>query len=277
MTKTAQNMLLILVGVAVLRLTVATDEYLNYVKPGLHYLLVAAAVVVIVLGVTGLWTQWGTSATAGPAAPGPAAPDAAAPDAGASGQSTPGQDRRDQDEVHQGHEGHGHGHRGPRVAWLLALPVLAIFLVAPPALGSFTAARATPRSAPAVPPPSDGYPALPAGDPVKLPIGEFIGRSFDAQAGSAATLNGRRLALTGFAMPSNEGGWYLTRLHIACCAADAIPMQVIVQGIGRPPKGAWVEVTGTWIPPTPKTAGTGIHAIQATGIRSVRKPARAYE
>lgn len=248
MTKTAQNMLLILLGVAVLRLTLATDEYLNYVKPGLRFVLAAAGVVVIVLGGTGLWTHWGRSTAAGSGEPG-----------------------------QEGHGAQDHGHRGPWVAWLLALPVLAVFLVAPPALGSFTAARAAPRSAPAVPPPSEGYPALPAGDPVRLSIGEFIGRSFDAQAGSAATLNGRRLTLTGFAMPSKEGGWYLTRLHIACCAADAIPMQIIVQGASQPPKETWVEVTGTWIPPTAKTSGTGIHAIAATGIRPIRKPARTYE
>jgi uncharacterized repeat protein (TIGR03943 family) len=252
--KAAQNMLLILVGVAVLRLTVATDEYLNYVKPGLHYLLAAAGVVVVVLGGTGLWTEWGKPRTVALAEP-----DQSEPDQG------------------EGHGGHDHGHRGPRVAWLLALPVLAIFLVAPPALGSFTAARAAPRSAPAIPPPSDGYPALPAGDPVKLSIGEFIGRSFDAQAGTANTLNGHRVTLTGFAMTSEEGGWYLTRLHIACCAADAIPMQIIVRGVAQPPKETWVEVTGTWIPPTPKTSGTGIHEIQATGLRPIKKPTHTYE
>jgi uncharacterized repeat protein (TIGR03943 family) len=242
-------MLLILVGVAVLRLTVATDEYLNYVKPGLHYLLVAAGAVVVVLGGSGLWSEWGKPRSAVPSEP-------------------------DQGE---GHGGHDHGHRGPRVAWLLGLPVLAIFLVAPPALGSFTAARAAPRSAPAIPPPSDGYPALPAGDPVKLSLSEFIGRSFDAQVGNATTLNGRRLALTGFTMPSKEGGWYLTRLQIACCAGDAIPLQIIVRGIAQPPKETWVEVTGTWIPPTPQTSGTGIHEIQATGVRPIKKPTRPYE
>jgi uncharacterized repeat protein (TIGR03943 family) len=248
-TKTAQNMLLIVIGVAVLRITVATDEYLNYVKPGLRYLLAAAAVVVIVLGSTGLWTVWGK----------PRAADAGEADHG------------------EGPEGHGHGHRGPRVAWLLGLPVLAIFLVAPPALGSFTAARAAPRSAPAVPPPSGGYPALPAGDPVTLSIGEFIGRSFEAQGGFGNTLNGHRIALTGFAMPSKEGGWYLTRLQIACCAADAMPMQIIVRGIAQPPRETWVQITGTWVPRPPKAGGTGIQAIQASGIRPIKKPVRAYE
>jgi uncharacterized repeat protein (TIGR03943 family) len=248
-TKTAQNMLLILVGVAVLRLTVTTDEYLNYVKPGFHLLLVAAGAVVIVLGVTGLWTHWNTSTTAPSEEPG----------------------------RQEGHGAHDHGHRGPRVAWLLALPVLAVFLVAPPALGSFTAARATARSAPAVPPPSEGYPALPAGDPVKLSLGEFIGRSFQTRTGAAATLKDRRVALTGFAMPGKEGGWYLTRLRIACCAADAMPMQIIVQGMPQPPKDTWVEVTGTWIPSAPRTSGTGLHTMRAIGIRPIKKPAHAYE
>ncbi|HEV2870085.1 MAG TPA: TIGR03943 family protein, partial [Actinomycetota bacterium] len=37
--------------------------------------------------------------------------------------------------------GYGHDHGAPRSGWLLALPVLVLLLVAPPALGSFAASR----------------------------------------------------------------------------------------------------------------------------------------
>lgn len=55
-------------------------------------------------------------------------------------------------------------HHGPRVGWLLLLLVLAIFLVAPPALGSYAAARddaeyAEPEDLPsfsALPEPAEG-------------------------------------------------------------------------------------------------------------------------
>ena len=40
-----------------------------------------------------------------------------------------------------GRDQHGHQLHGPRVAWLLALPPLALVLIAPPALGAFAASR----------------------------------------------------------------------------------------------------------------------------------------
>jgi hypothetical protein len=57
----------------------------------------------------------------------------------------------------------GHGrdqdeHRGPGVAWLLALPPLALVLIAPPALGAFAASRQAVRP----PPTLQASPAEPA-------------------------------------------------------------------------------------------------------------------
>ncbi|HEV2894093.1 MAG TPA: TIGR03943 family protein, partial [Actinomycetota bacterium] len=71
----------------------------------------------------------------------------------------------------RGHEptpgGHGHDHGAPRSGWLLALPVLVLLLVAPPALGSFAASR-------------QGAPATQAGDatgvfpPLPGPVGGAV-------------------------------------------------------------------------------------------------------
>ena len=61
---------------------------------------------------------------------------------------------------------HDHGGHGPRVAWLLLLPVLTIFLVAPPALGSYAALD----DADSVPQPSASCRRFPPGDPVEMAV-----------------------------------------------------------------------------------------------------------
>ncbi len=49
-----QSMILILLGGAVLRITTVSTTYLNYVKPGFRPFLIAAGVLVLVLGLIGL-------------------------------------------------------------------------------------------------------------------------------------------------------------------------------------------------------------------------------
>jgi uncharacterized repeat protein (TIGR03943 family) len=125
------------------------------------------------------------------------------------------------------------------VAWLL-LPVLAIFLVAPPPLGVEAAARDSGVvSAEAVP-----WPDLPPGDPVEIGMDEFAARSY-GEAGRA-TLADRRVRLVGFATPADGDGWHLTRFVAACCAADAAAVKVRVSGSASPADGQWVEVVGTY-------------------------------
>ncbi len=154
------------------------------------------------------------------------------------------------------------GH-APRVAWLLAAPVFAIVLVAPPALGSYAARR---QQAP--PPPATAYSGAPAAD---LTLGEFIGR---AQGGSLA---GRRVRLTGFVV-TTEGGWHLARMRINCCAADALALEVTVHGAPAPPEDSWVRVTGTWMPGKDDPSGAYVPpAISATEVVPVEPPAEPYE
>ncbi|MEU6034675.1 TIGR03943 family protein [Actinomadura sp. NPDC047616] len=250
MTRAAQNLLLILLGGAVLWITLATDDYLNYVRPGFRYVLVPAALALLVLGAAGLRREW---------------TDDAAPE-------------HHRHDGHDGHHGHDHA-RGPRVAWLLCLPVLAIFVIAPPALGSFTAARGADR--PAAPPPSpaaEGFGALPRDrGPIPMTMGEFIGRAWQAQTGDPASFEGVPVRLTGFVTPRRDGGWQVTRLRMACCAGDAVPFPVIVKGLPRPPADAWVQVEGTWRPLTPQAAESGVHLLQGTSVRRIKKPANPYE
>ncbi|MFG2086921.1 MULTISPECIES: TIGR03943 family putative permease subunit [unclassified Spirillospora] len=251
MSRAAQNLLLIGLGAAVLWITLGSGEYVNYVRPAFRYPLVAAAVALLVLGAAGLRREW-----------------------------------RDAGDAHGSHEHgrheHGHDHsRGPRVAWLLGLPVLAIFVIAPPALGSFTAARGGDRAAPPPVPPDDGFRRLPTtGGPVAMTMGEFIGRAYEAQTGDPASFQGVPVRLTGFVTPAakGQGGWQITRMKIACCAGDAVPFPVEVRGVPQPPADSWVRVVGVWEPPGPGDRDrTVVQTLRARSLQKIKKPENPYE
>ncbi|MEV7012164.1 TIGR03943 family protein [Streptosporangium sp. NPDC051022] len=301
MNRVTQNLILTLLGCAVLRISAFSTTYLNYVKPGFRPFLIAAGVVLVLLGVTGLLpsrvlrmlrmlriSSASRASRAGETASGGVhhRPD---DHRGSGSPSRPGPEdhspeehgQRDHVQGKHGHGSHGygdHGHdhsSGPRVAWLMCLPVFAIFLIAPPALGSFAAARSD------TPPPRDlaasSFAPLAGDGPVDMPISEFVGRAWDDDNRS---LTGRQVRLTGFAVPSKrKGQWYVTRMQIACCAADAFPLKVAVRGLQAPPEDTWVEVTGTWIPHTFGRMPNGVVYPELAGTDLVRigAPAEPYE
>ncbi|MFJ8800328.1 TIGR03943 family putative permease subunit [Streptomyces sp. NPDC102487] len=209
MNRQAQAAVLFLVGAAVLHAG-ATDLYLRYVKAGLRPLLLAAGVVLIVTALATVGYEVRERRTA----------------SGTSGSA--------------GGDGHAHPHREPRISWLLVLPLLALILVAPPALGSYSAMRTgTALQAPF------GYPALPAGDPVPLGLVDYAGR---AAYGHGHTLGDRRIRITGFVALDHAGTPYLVRMALNCCAADAQPVKIGLSGRIPPvlQPDAWLEVTGTY-------------------------------
>ncbi|MFF4241495.1 TIGR03943 family putative permease subunit [Actinomadura geliboluensis] len=248
MNRHAQSLLLITLGLAAVWITLPTGEYLNYVRPGFRIPLLTAAAVLIALGVAGLVRR-----------PAPA-------------------DHDDHGHDEHGHDDHGHDHsRGPRVAWLLGLPVLVIAVVAPPALGSYMASRGTGR-APAPPADSRQYGEIAVSvAPTQMSIGEYIGRAFQAQRGNPRALEGVRVRLTGFVTPRREGGWYLTRMKIACCAGDAVAFRVIVHGVPQPAADRWVQVTGTWRRPPAGTPPTDEQAMDATQTVPIPRPEQPYD
>ncbi|KMS90018.1 TIGR03943 family putative permease subunit [Streptomyces sp. NRRL WC-3725] len=135
-----------------------------------------------------------------------------------------------------------HPHPEPRVAWLLLLPLLALILIAPPALGSYSALR----SGTALQKPY-GYGPLPAGDPVPLSVVDYASR---AAYGHGRSLHGRAVRVTGFLALDHAGRPYLVRMALNCCAADAQPVKIALTG-ALPPvlrPDAWLEVTGTYAP-----------------------------
>ncbi|MBQ1092703.1 TIGR03943 family protein [Streptomyces sp. B93] len=240
-------LLLLLTGAAVLRISLFSELYLRYVQPGLRPYLVVSGVALVLLGAV-------LAVVAARRPDGEEDGDGHDPD-------------QDQD---QGH-GHSHGH-SPRVAWLLTLPALALLLFPPPALGSYSAEReAAQRAAQGV----GTFPGLAAGDPVDLTLGEFASRAiYDSER----SLSGRTVRMTGFVTRDGDGTWYLTRLSVACCAADAATAKAEVRGVTAPPTDSWVTVTGTW---RPEGALGDEEAwppvLDATDVETVTEPANPYE
>ncbi|MBT2412392.1 TIGR03943 family protein [Streptomyces sp. ISL-12] len=247
--------LLALTGAAVLRISLFSELYLRYVQEGLRPCLILSGAVLVLLAAVSVCAR---------------RPRQEAPDDGhGHGHDDDGHGHDD-----DGH-GHSHGAAGPRVAWLLTLPALALLLFPPPALGTYSAEReAAQRAAQGV----GTFPALPSGDPVELTLAEFSSRAiYD----SGRSLKGRTVRLTGFVTRDDDGTWYVTRLLVTCCAADATTSKVEVRGdaaADAPDDGAWVTVTGTWHPEgTLGSEEAWPPVVDAEQVRRVAQPANPYE
>ncbi|MFG1666135.1 TIGR03943 family putative permease subunit [Streptomyces sp. Y7] len=258
--------LLLLTGAAVLRISLFSELYLRYVQVGLRPYLVASGVVLVVLGVA--------AAVARRPEQEPHAEQGRHAEHGEHAgrdQQREHDEHDDCDDDSRAHDQHG-GHHSPRVAWLLTLPALALLLFPPPALGSYSAEReAAERAAQGV----GRFEALPAGDPVELTLAEFSSRAiYD----SGRSLSGRTVRLTGFVTRDDDGTWYVTRLLVACCAADATTSKVEVRGGGAPPADAWVTVVGTWHPEGRLGTDAAWPAVVDAGsVRRVGQPTDPYE
>jgi len=281
-TRDVQSALLVLIGGAVLRISL-DDTYLRYVKEGLRPFLIVAGACLLLLGLVGAWAD-GVVRRSAPKSARQRAPStgvavadreaarsaATAPAtlASADGHAADGHDSQSGGAA----DGHDHASGGPRIAWLLVLPVLAIFLVAPPALGSYAASR----DAGTVGQPTDeSYPPLAEGDPVPVSLGEYAIR---AVWDEGRTLDGRTVRMAGFVTPTGDGnGWYLTRMMLSCCAADGRAIKVLVQDAAAPPPDTWVELTGEWVPGGGVRRDDAIPMVQAAEVKQIPAPKNPYE
>ena len=180
---------------------------LQFLRPGMRPWLIAAAVIVCLLGVVQVVTGRRDGA-----------PDDA-------------HEHGDNDE-------HGHSHN-VRVGWLLVLP-LCVGLLAPAALDAYSAQRSVAfsqrswdlgkfdvqklLSAEAI-----------AGGTPKLALVDYLGATTNAQ--SRDYLVTHPVRLDGFVVREAAGdgrGFFLTRFFIGCCAADAIPLKLYVQTTQAP-------------------------------------------
>ncbi|ARP70951.1 TIGR03943 family protein [Streptomyces pluripotens] len=210
-----------------------TGLYLRYVKAGLRPLLLASGAVLVVAALATAWYER----------------------------------RRHRSSRHTAE------HPEPRISWLLLLPLLALILVAPPALGSYSAVRTgTALQRPY------GYGLLPAGDPVPLSVVDYASR---AAYGHGRSLHGRAVRVTGFLALDHAGSPYLVRMALNCCAADAQPVKIALTGelppVLRP--DAWLEVTGryaTGVAHDPVNNGP-IPYLKVTSARPVPVPHDPYD
>ncbi|MGX1912567.1 TIGR03943 family putative permease subunit [Streptomyces phaeochromogenes] len=251
-----QGVLLILCGAALLRIALFSELYLRYVKEGLRPYLVISGVALVALGLVGMIRRVQEEH-----------------------EHEYEYEVHDEDahEAHAGygrdaHAGHGHDHtRNPRIAWLLTAPALALLLFPPPALGSYSAGREEARVA------AQGtgtFPELPAGDPVDLTLGAFASR---AEWDTGASMKGRTVRLTGFVTRDDDGTWYIARLLVTCCAADAQALKVQIRGADAPAADTWVTVTGTWRPTGKPGSDAARPVLDATSVKRVAAPSDPYE
>ena len=244
MRRETQNVLLVLLGGAVLKIAL-NGQYLRYVKPGLQPWLIAAGVATVLLAVVGI------------------ARDIQAASARANGVPAAGGDDH----------GHAHSSRSP---WLLLLPVLAIFLVAPPALGADKVSRSGDRTAVGAAPSDSSFKQLPDEDAPLLSIGDAVTR---AVWDSSGTLDGRQIRLVGFVVRKPGGGIDLARLVISCCAADAAPVKVRLEGDGLDgfESDTWLQVRGEVLARTATEENGYVPTFRVTSLTEVPAPADPYE
>ncbi|MFE5892137.1 TIGR03943 family putative permease subunit [Streptomyces sp. NPDC056462] len=261
--------LLLVTGAAVLRISLFGELYLRYVQAGLRpYLVVSGFLLVLPAVAAAVVRRPEQEAHAEQGEHAEHGEHSGCDQQREHGEH--GEHDESGDDSHA-HDQHG-GHHSPRVAWLLALPALALLLFPPPALGSYSAGReAAQRAAQGV----GAFPALPAGDPVALTLAEFSSRAiYD----SGRSLTGRTVRMTGFVIRDDDGTWYVTRLLVSCCAADATTGKAEIRGVDAPPADAWVTVTGTWHPRGELgTDGAWPPVLDAASVRRVAQPANPYE
>jgi uncharacterized repeat protein (TIGR03943 family) len=228
-----QNILLVLLGGALLKISFS-GLYLRYVQKGLLPLLIAAGVIMIGLALFAIIRDIRRGRAA---------------------------DEHD----------HEHSHSS-RSTWLMLLPVMAVFLISPPALGGDVVSSAadtnqTQRS-------RNLLGDLPSGDVIPLSMTEFVTRTAWDESG---TLDNRRVRLTGF-LTRAEGSTYVARLAISCCAADARPLKVKLTGdVPSLPDEQWVEVTGKVVPKSANEKNSWVPSFTVESSTSVAEPVEPYE
>ncbi|MEW1773204.1 TIGR03943 family protein [Streptomyces sp. NPDC086777] len=249
MNRQAQAAVMFLVGAALLHAGM-TDLYLRYVKAGLRPLLLAAGAVLIVSALATAWYEWRRARSGREEAVQESAPEAVPENAP-----------------------EGHVHREPRISWLLVLPLLALILIAPPALGSYSALR----TGTALQHPY-GYNKLPKSDPIPLNLVDYAGRAVYDHGRSLA---GHQVRIAGFVAVDSAGTPYLVRMALNCCAADAQPVKVALTGKVPPvlqPDG-WLQVTGTYTArETHDPVNNGpIPYLRVTEAKPIPTPADPYD
>jgi putative membrane protein len=247
-----QNLVLLLVGMSTAVMLVK-GTYLNYVRPGLLPWLIAAALVLVTLGLVAV--RRGRRM--------------------AGGRAENGHDEHD-DEHDKGHDDEHHdGHRHqPWLAWFLLIPIAMVAFVSPPPLD---ASGASPQPAAVSAPQRRAFPPLPPGPAPTVSLPETVMR---AAADSTNSLNGRSITLTGFAL-HHSGGVDIGRVVIVCCAADAQLARIHLSGTGATaaagyPDDTWLQIEGQIVPGSSHAEDGFIPTLAVASVTRIDKPAHTY-
>ncbi|MFE3189525.1 TIGR03943 family putative permease subunit [Nocardia sp. NPDC059240] len=250
MKRETQNLLLLLIGAAVLWITL-DGTYLRYVKPSLHPYLLISGVGFVALGLIAIV-----------------------------------RDIRRGKAVHEHDD--DHDHRNGRTQWLLLAPVATLMFIVPPALGAGAAATTSPVQAVSHDPAADQpkqypFPPMPT-DPG--PLVSFVDLVNRALLDSSHSLDGREVTIRGFVIrpkdleqshaPATE--FDLARVVITCCVADARYVLIHLAGMPDPIEDdAWLEVHGTVVPGSAQADSDETPTLTVTGYQRIPKPDSTYE
>ena len=310
MNRETQSIVVAMLGGLLIAITVS-GRFTSYVKPGFAPLLLAGGGILVVIGLISLtMAVWDESrAHREHAVDGPAPGSAAPLDPGT---EAPGHGGHDHDAPRRdasGPDAHGHDHDRSRAPWLLLVPVLVLLLVAPPALGADSVSRTarsqalsgvdlvsadTPVSARATMGGAAARAAggtaatggisggmtfgpLPAGTDPPLGLKDVVLR---ALYDPAQTLVSTPVTVIGFLAPAGDGfdgGYSIARMVISCCAADANPMQVHVEGTAPLPENTWVSAVVTVVPGTGVAGNNYVPTVAVVSMSTVAQPDDPYE
>ncbi len=232
-----------LVGICLVRL-VTTGHYKRYVRVGMGPILMISGFVLILAGAVTWWSS----------------------------RRGPSDSHEHEHGRYHGHEHDDDGHGRIAVGWLLLVPVLTVFAIAPPGLGSFALSRAL--SSTSVQQGSGSFADLTGADPVGMLLKEFDERAFDRAGVSFA---GVPVSVVGFVAKAPHGdGFIVARFQIACCAADGRANLAHVIGYTGtvPPVDSWVQITGSF------HAGAGPQQaplLVAATVTPIAQPSDPYE
>ena len=237
MSRETENALLLLLGLSAAIITV-TGVYTRYVKPSILPWLATVAVLLIVLAVSAILRDLRRR----------------------------GDDGTGVDE----HPGHRRG-----IAWLIAVPIVLLAFVVPPALGAQAAAPLTVTLSPNEL--RQPFPPLPAERAPEVSLKEVMKR---VALDSAGTLNSRLISVVGFTLKS-AGGTDLARITIFCCAADAQLGRLHLRGAEAVaaeelPDNTWIRVEGTVATPTGDAPSPSVPTMTVSTLTHVDAPANTY-